>query len=154
MAPKPSTEAVSNESCLPCQLTVEKPSRPNTLASLEASSGTLKHCFTLISMPIHNHPQRLHLWSRQSQTHAKRKSTKSKMTAWSPTWLPSSRAPALTPRSMQSVLVSMWTSMIAGSTAWSAWLSITHTHMLGWEGNIFTWQHQKNDVPKGEIRTD
>lgn len=22
------------------------------------------------------------------------------------------------------------------------------------EGNIFTWQHQKSDVPKGETRTD
>lgn len=30
-----------------------------------------------------------------------------------------------------------------------------HSHAGLREGNIFTWQHQKkNDVPKGEIRTD
>lgn len=60
------------------------------------------------------------------------------MTAESSTWLPSSRAPAFIPRNMQSALVSVWTSMIAGSAAWSARLSITHTHMLGWERVIFS----------------
>lgn len=29
-----------------------------------------------------------------------------------------------------------------------------HSHAGLREGNVFTWQHQKSDVPKGETRTD
>jgi hypothetical protein len=50
----------------------------------------------------------------------------------------------------------MWTSGDRGEfSVISMIINDPHSHAGLREGNIFTWQHQKkNDVPKGETRTD
>ena len=60
------------------------------------------------------------------------------------------------PRHMQSILViGTWTRDDWGSEAvMNVVINDPHSHAGLGEDNVFTWQHRKSDVPKGETRTD